>query len=162
MRVWWLDGVTVSWWVVWYRDIVAVTGGAHLILAQVTLIVCLYDGSVLNMCSAAARAPSYFLDSLCTLWIIVLQSWMTWGPLGALAPECFVSTKEALVRNSALCHPQCKFMYRQEKHVSSLLFFDFCSLCSRYTLLHLFIGIPKGVLKSFSVSDIPRRKRTGF
>lgn len=34
-------GNCLLWSVVWHRKVIAVTGGAHLILAQVTSIVCL-------------------------------------------------------------------------------------------------------------------------
>lgn len=42
-------GNCLLWSVVWYRDVIAVTGGAHLILSQVALIACLKDVSVPNI-----------------------------------------------------------------------------------------------------------------
>lgn len=62
------------------------------------------------------------------------------------------------------CHPQCKLIYGQEERFSS--FCNYCSLyvifvCSR-VVLHLFIGVPEGVLKSFSAIEILRGEKAGF
>lgn len=42
-------GNCLLWSVLWYRHVIAVPGGTHLILSQVTLIVCLQDVSVLSI-----------------------------------------------------------------------------------------------------------------